>query len=173
MDENESNKDIDLVVGRDPQQMIWEPVSEWFVAALEMVDQSGCPICGWGFSIAQGKISCANCTRAWDYIPYQSTADETKAKSLSLSQPLLYPPPISNQVLILDANRIPIASEPFLGPAITRANSLPSAHYLVSALGIIHIRVGILSDEDSGLPVWDTIPWEDFFRVLYSLESTS
>lgn len=145
----------------------------WFTAALEMVEQSQCPICGNSFSsVLDGRISCSNCARSWEYFPHQPTTDESRAKSLS-NQPLLRPPPISNQVLILDSNRIPIHTESYLGPAIHIANSMPSAYYLISGTGIIHKRVGISSEENGPLPVWDTMSWEDFFGVRYGLESST
>lgn len=85
------------------------------------------------------EVWCQKCEWTGQYVPWSETSQGNASRNESL--PLTTPPEYSNAALILDAQRLVLASEPSCGVAVYRAQSFENAEYIVWCVGTVLKRV--------------------------------
>lgn len=86
------------------------------------------------------ELECLDCGWKGEYVPWRETRRNGNASSHT-PLPLTQPPPRSNMALILDAQRMVLASCESCGVAVFRAQSFEHAEYIVWCTGSVLKRV--------------------------------
>lgn len=103
--------------------------------ARKLVD----PITDKSTEIIYREVTCLDCDYRGEYVPWRETSQGNSPALAPL--PLTQPPPRSNAALILDSQRMVLASSESCGTAVYHAQSFEHAEYIVWCVGSVLKRV--------------------------------
>lgn len=131
-------------------------------------------ITGKSTEVRYQEVAClgSGCDYSGKYVPWREASSQPPAP-----RPLTSPPPRSNTALILDAQRMVLASSESCGVAVYRAQSFEHAEYIVWCVGIVLKRVRTAQREVVAMlagvrdaresyryhHVWDRMAWDEFY----------